>query len=256
LSTVIFAFTYNILFRTGKAFFRPDQRLPAFVNRHLERGLFFGLTLLAVEQLLASVLIAPKRIPSPGHPSSTTARLGLKIYLVGLAIQQLLTTYVTILVYTVHKALSRGRQKTFWSPASWSIWRPMRIYNVANSVSSTEEEWRDITRSLLFTLFALTIRTVYRLVELSTFFTGWFSFLAHYEVFFYMLECLPVLAALGVWTMVDLEGLGSLMEDSTFVWEEGSGRYRLLAPGESRDEHEHDDEAVGLAEAEVDSMGK
>jgi hypothetical protein len=181
---------------------------------------------------------------------------GLKMYLGGLAIQQLLTIYITILVYTVHNALSRGHKTTFWSPASWSIWRPMSVSDVPHSVMRTEEEWRDITRSLLSSLFALTIRTVYRLVELSTFFTGWFSFLAHYEVFFYMLECLPVLAALGVWTMVDVEGLGSLMEDSTLVWEEGSGRYRLLAPGESRDEHEDDDEVVALDEVETDSMGK
>lgn len=160
-------------------------------HRGLARGLAVAVAALAVEQLIASVLIAPK------NPKgfNDTALLGLKLYVVGIGIQAVIVVYALALAATCHRNLqnSKGAQDP----------RAM----MTSSQDQPSAQWRSASYALLFSLGAILTRTAYRLVELSGLLVGRFQVLAHHEVFFYTLECLPVLAALAVWVVTDARGV-------------------------------------------------
>jgi hypothetical protein len=159
-------------------------------RKALSRGLIVIVPLLALEQLVASILIAPKRHPSSSRNTTDHAMLGLQLYLGGIGIQEVVVVYTLALaIILLRKSKDRENQSA----------RRM-----------TMDPWtkqRSISYALIFSLVALSTRIAYRLVELSGIFTGYLHFLAHNEVFFYTLECLPVLAALGVWTVVNTDAL-------------------------------------------------
>jgi hypothetical protein len=172
----------------------PGEKLVGITDQALPRGLLVVIPLLAVEQLIASVLIVPKHRPSPSKEASKTAMLGLQLYLVGIGIQEVIVLYTSVLAVILHRKLTN---KEIPNPQAMTT----------DPFDQASPKWRSISYALLFSLGALTTRIAYRLVELSGFFTGHLLMLAHHEVFFYTLECLPVLAALGVWAVVDTEGL-------------------------------------------------
>lgn len=158
------------------------------ISHHaLSRGLFATIAVLTVEQLIASVLIAPKN--SRGF--NGTAILGLKLYLVGIGIQAVIVLYTLALAATSHRNLQDSKE----TQDSQEM--------VTSSHDQSSAQWRPVFYALLFSLGAILTRTAYRLVELSGLLVGHFQVLAHHEVFFYTLECLPVLAALAIWVVTD-----------------------------------------------------
>ena len=170
--------------------------------------------------LIAAILIAPKHLPSPERgPPSSTAMLGIKLYLGGLGIQFIMLLAALILATLLHKKTIENRP-----PPSLQMER-------AETGGEQGKKLRKVSYALLFSLLAIDTRTVYRLVELSAFFTGFAKDLAHHEVYFYALECAPVLAAVGVWTVVDtqclfLEGSDVTRTRPEYVYQEVSGEER------------------------------
>jgi len=187
-----------------------DEMPVGVTEQALSRCLLVILPLLAIEQLIASLLIVPKHQPSYSRGASDTAMLGLRLYLVGIGIQEVIVVYTSALTVILHRSLTNREveknQTTTTDPSD-----------------QASKRWRSILHALLFSLGAISTRIFYRLVELSGFFTGYLLVLAHNEVFFYTFECLPVLTALGVWAMVDTEDLlGEQTLESTPV---GDYRY-------------------------------
>jgi hypothetical protein len=191
-----------VLIRMMRAFF-PDEKLVGVTDQSFSWGLLVAIPLLAVEQLIASVLIAPKR------PPSNTATLGLQLYLLGIGIQEVIVVYTSVLAVILHRKLTAREAPN-----------PQAITNDPSDSASTK--WRSISYALLFSLGAILARIAYRLIELSGLFLGYMQFLAHNEVFFYTLECLPVLAAVGVWAIVDTE----LLLDQQYSDRTPVGAYR------------------------------
>jgi hypothetical protein len=153
-----------------------NVKLLGITPKTLFRGLIVAIPLLAVEQLCASMLIAPKHRPSHFNNTPNHAMLGVQLYLVGIGLQGLLMVYALALTVALQKK-DAGRD--------------------------TKDPQHTITTyTLIISLVSLLMRTVYRLVELSAFFTGYMQFLAHSEVYFYAFECMPVLTALGIWMLM------------------------------------------------------
>jgi hypothetical protein len=188
--TVVFAFDCIVFMRMTAAF-SPNNHSIGFTPNILSWILAVVVPLLTLEQFIASVLIAPKHKSSTDRKSPDTAMLGLKLYLIGIGIQELLAGCTIVLVVKINKNI--GNSKGEHTPRK--------------SIDEVSPTWRSISHALIFSLAAVAIRIAYRLVELSGIFTGYLLVLMHNEVFFYTLECLPVLAALGVWTCVDTQSL-------------------------------------------------
>lgn len=164
------------------------EALSGLTREALRRSLAVVITLLAVEQLAASVLIAPK-----GN-SSDHAMLGVELYLGGIGLQGLVMITTLALAIALRKKLTDRANKSS---------RPVTILV-----------------SLTFSLVFLLVRTTYRLFELSAFFTGHLQFLAHSEVYFYAFECLPVLIALGIWLFVEVDELSAYPPDDNHTYHE------------------------------------
>jgi hypothetical protein len=212
--TVVFAFDC-IVFMHMTAAFSPDDHPVGFIPHTLSWILAVVVPLLTLEQSIASVLIAPKHKSTTDRKSPETAMLGLKLYLIGIGIQELLVGCTIVLAVKTNRNI--GNSKGEHTPRK--------------SFDQVSPTWRSISYALLFSLAALATRIAYRLVELSGIFTGYLLVLMHNEVFFYTLECLPVLAALGVWTCVDTQSLSD---------EQSSN----CAPGDAYSYHEVDGELV------------
>ncbi|KAH7078112.1 hypothetical protein BKA63DRAFT_279754 [Paraphoma chrysanthemicola] len=187
-----------------------DEKLVGVKVHGISRCLFIVVPLLAAEQFIASILIAPKHRPSPSRRSTSTALLGLKLYIIGIGIQGV------IVVGTILLALVLNRRNRDREP---------EVYEVKSRESSDEcrllPTWHSASFALLFSLAAIATRITYRVVELSGIFTGYLPVLIHKEVFFYTFECLPVLAAVGVWTCVDGDFLGDWSSISAAVGSHG-----------------------------------
>jgi hypothetical protein len=171
--------------------FSPNENFIGLTPQILSWILAVVLPILTLEQFIASILIAPKHKSSASRKSPTTAILGLKLYLLGIGIQELLVGCTIILAAKINMKI--GRSKTEHQHIKSSGDMPLK--------------WRSISHALLFSLAAIAIRIAYRLVELSGIFTRYLLVLMHNEVFFYTLECLPVLAALGIWMLVNTQDL-------------------------------------------------
>lgn len=118
--------------------------------------------------------------------------LGLKLYLIGIGIQEAIVVYTLALAVVIQRGLkTEGINHPTATKASDQ--RLIRLF--------------PISYGLFFSIGAISIRNAYRLIELSAVFTGYLLALMHNEIFFYTLECFPTLAALGVWLIVDTEGL-------------------------------------------------
>jgi hypothetical protein len=181
LDCIVFIKMINVSFAGG---------LSHISSQNLKTGLCVLIPILSVEQFIASVLIAPKN----SRGESTTAMLGIKMYLGGICVQELLVTYVFVLAMVLHK---RQTKREAQSPA-------------------LPPNWHSTSYALLLSLGCIWSRIAYRLVELSGLFTGYLTMLVHNEVFFYAFECLPVLAALAIWTVLDVRDLpGQCPVDTT-----------------------------------------
>jgi hypothetical protein len=191
--TVVFAFDCIVLTGLTRAI-SPEGKLVRIKDTALTRGLVAAIPLLAIEQVVASALIAPKHRPSSFGRHQDNAMLGLQLYLVGIGIHEVIVAYTSALSVMLHRRLTTTEIKGQQTPA-------------IDLSKHALTRWRPLSCALLFSLGAIFTRIAYRLVELSGLFTGFLLGLAHYEVFFYTFECLPVLAALGVWAIVDTEGL-------------------------------------------------
>jgi hypothetical protein len=190
---VVFAFDCVILNKMMRAPF-PDAKPMGVTCKALSCGLLVVIPLLAVEQLIASVLIAPKHRPSSSRNSSNNTMFGLQLYLGGIGVQGLIVVYTLVLAVIILR-----------KPKDREIQSARTTTTVPSSLAWTRPRWTSY--ALVFSLGALLTRIVYRLVELSGFFTGYLLFLAHHEIFFYTLECLPVSAALGIWPILNTEVL-------------------------------------------------
>jgi hypothetical protein len=216
-----------VLLSTVRAFF-PNEKVFGLTHQALSRVFLVVISLLTAEQFIASVLIAPKHRFSAPRKSPDTAMLGLKLYLLGIGVQEIIVAYTILLAF-------KFVRNTGGSEAE---------YPQNKASDETSPKWRVISYSLILSLAAIATRIAYRLVELSGIFTGYLLVLMHNEVFFYVLECLPVLFALGVWTFVDTQGLLDLRLSSN-------------APGDAYSYHEigrelTDGETVRLQRVSVD----
>jgi hypothetical protein len=200
--------------RLMKAFCQ-DERLFGITNDVLSQALKFTMPLLAIEQFVASVLIAPKQQSSYPGSSSSTAVLGLELYLAGIAVQEIIVVYIFILAILVYKRFRDSE---------------VEFSNVKTTAASSKasKRWCSTFYALFFSVAAIWTRIAYRLIELSGVFTGYLLVLMHNEVYFYTLECLPILAAVGVWLVAGSEGLlyqGSLdaVPTGAYTYHEVSG---------------------------------
>ena len=162
-------------------------------------------------QLLAAIMIIPKHRPTPTTPSAPTAMLGIKWYLFGLALHLALLIFALTLAVLIYRRLSEQRP-------------------LPNSNQETDAEvvvWkarRRVLFAVLFSLGAVTTRVVYRLVELSGLLNGHLTSLASNEVYFYALECAPVLVGVAVWAVVEARpGVLEGKIKGDYVYEEVSG---------------------------------
>ncbi|OAG00048.1 uncharacterized protein CC84DRAFT_1209746 [Paraphaeosphaeria sporulosa] len=188
---LIFALDCIVLTRLMTAYCQ-DGKVVGVTGRFLARALLITIPLTAIEQLVASILIAPKhRASSPGR-SSSTAILGLKLYLIGIGIQEVLVVYALIIAILV--SMKFGDNETVETRAK-----------MTHTSSQLLKKWRSMMYALIFSLTAIGARIAYRLIELSGVFTGYLLVLMHNEIFFYSLDCLPALAALGIWAIVGFE---------------------------------------------------
>jgi hypothetical protein len=187
---VIFVFDC-IVFVQMTISFSPKEKVIGLTPQVLSWVLTVVLPLLILEQFIASVLIAPKHNSSISRKSPDTAMLGLKLYLLGIGIQEILVGCTILLVVKINRHTG-GRKVD--CPRS-------------NPSDDVQPKRRSISHALTFSLAAIAIRIAYRLIELSGIFTGYLLILMHNETFFYTLECLPVLAAMGIWTLVDTRNL-------------------------------------------------
>jgi hypothetical protein len=191
--TVAFAFDCIVLTGLTRAI-SSEGESARITDTTLTRGLVVVVPFLVVEQVVASMPIAPKHRPSSSNQHHDTAMLGLQLYLVGIGIQEVIAAYTFALAVILHRRLTTTEVKG----------QHTTVIDLPNHALT---RWRSLSCTLLLSLGAIFTRIAYRLVELSGLFTGFLLGLAHYEVFFYTFECLPVLAALGVWAIVDTEGL-------------------------------------------------
>lgn len=177
---LVFVFNCGILMTLINISTAEYDRSGGLTRRGLTRLLILTVPPLAAEQLIAAVLIAPRHRPSAqtDWKSTDTAMLGLQLYLAGIGVQGLLVLYTFAPAVALYRKLRTGK----------------------DTVSC-----RRVCQAFFFSQTAIFLRVAYRLIELSSFFTGYLRFLAHHEVFFYTMECLPVLAGLGVWTFVCLD---------------------------------------------------
>jgi hypothetical protein len=187
---VIFAFDCIVLINITKVVF-PSETVMGLTLWALSRIVFGVIVLLAAEQIIASALIAPKNRSSISGKSRDTTMLGLQLYLISIGIQEVLLAGTTFLAIKLDKNMRDNEAKRGQNRLSDEILPGSRSMSYA----------------LIFSLAAIATRTTYRLIELSGIFTGYMLVLMHNEVFFYTLECLPVLAALGVWALVETHGL-------------------------------------------------
>lgn len=177
---LVFAFNGIILMTLASTRVSEDDKLGGLTRPALMRLLIIVIPLVSLEQFIAAVLIAPKHRPTAetGWEATNTGLLGVKLYLVGLAVQECLMLYTILPAAQLYRILRTGE-------GSSGRRRLLQTFN--------------------FSQTAILLRTTYRLVELSSFATGWLQFLARSEVYFYLLECLPVLVGLGVWTVVGVD---------------------------------------------------
>ncbi|KAF9729580.1 hypothetical protein PMIN03_006334 [Paraphaeosphaeria minitans] len=190
-----------------------DEKIVGVTGQVLSRALLLTIPLLAIEQLTASVFIAPKHRVSSSGSGSSTAMLGLKLYLVGIGVQEVLVVYVSIIAVSLFKKLGANEAADLRA-------------KMTDGLSQPSNRWRSTMYSLIFSLAAIGIRIAYRLIELSGIFTGYLLVLMQNEIFFYTLECLPVLAALGVWTVVGFEDMIDNLDTmpvGTHIYHELSG---------------------------------
>jgi hypothetical protein len=141
------------------------------------------ITPLSIEQLVASVMIAPKHRKSFSDHLPNHAMLGVELYLGGIGLQFLVMVYSLVLTIALQRKITdrdvKGRQR-------------ITVLTIS-----------------MFSLISLLARTTYRLIELSSFSTGYLLFLAHSEVYFYTFECSPVLIALGICLFVGIDDLST-----------------------------------------------
>lgn len=187
---MIFALDCTVLARLVTTYCH-HQTIVGVTGHVLGRALLVTIPFLAIEQLIASILIAPKHQSSPPDTSSSTAVLGLKLYLGGLGVQEIIVIYVSVITILLYKKVRNEAMDL-----------RAKTTGISNQLSN---KWRSTFYSLIFSLATINTRIAYRLVELSGIFTGYLQVLMHNEIYFYALECLPVLAALGVWTVVGFE---------------------------------------------------
>lgn len=162
-------------------------------------------------QLVAAVLIIPKHVPSSTSSAAPTAMIGIKWYMFGLVLHLILHLFAVALASFTYKRL----------PEQGSSLRSNRV------IDSGCEAWktrRRVLYAVLFSLGAVTIRVVYRLVELGGLLNGYLTSLASNELYFYALECAPVVVGAGTWAVV-AEGPSLLggKKEGDYVYEEVSG---------------------------------
>ena len=162
-------------------------------------------------QLVAAVLIIPKHVPSSTSSAAPTAMIGIKWYMFGLVLHLFLHLFAVALASLVYRRLPKQSQSL----------------SSSKETDSECEAWktrRRVLYTVLFSLGAVTIRVVYRLVELGGLLNGYLTSLASNELYFYALECVPVVIGAGTWAVV-AEGPSLLAgkKEGDYVYEEVSG---------------------------------
>lgn len=191
---VVFAFNVRFLVKISGTL-PASETLLGLGGQVLERSLALAIILLSIEQLVASVMIAPKHRKSFSVHSPNNAMFGVELYLGGIGVQFLVMVYTLALTIALHKKITdrdtRGRQRI------------------------------TVLTILMFSLVSLLARTIYRLIELSSFSTGYLLFLAHSEVYFYACDCSPVLIALGIWLVARIDDLSTdYLPDNCYNYQE------------------------------------
>lgn len=145
----------------GLAFVRiiEDRNIWALTSPSMRKCVLVLTTMLAVVQFATSLAIIT------GNPSAVQVA-GINTYIASLYIQLGFILYILAFVVSLYTTLTKAQRKIM-------VW-------------------------VTLSLGMISIRTVYRIVELNQVFRP-DSLLPHKEVFFYLFEAVPVLGALGVW---------------------------------------------------------
>jgi hypothetical protein len=116
---------------------------------------------------------------SASADDTKTAKMGSRIFLIGLALQ-LASFVVFTTVYVVFLFRIYSQRSDLWKRDSAHKW-----YN----------DWRALAGALALSCIGILIRSVFRTVELSE---GYAGYLATHEVYFYTLDTLPLFLAIVV----------------------------------------------------------
>ncbi|KAG8718704.1 hypothetical protein FRC08_004611 [Ceratobasidium sp. 394] len=108
--------------------------------------------------------------------------LSKKIFLAGL-ILQVISFGVYLIVLGVFISRVKKQQSVQWS----------------GSTESKSQPWRRLVTALIISCVGITVRCIYRTIEGGQ---GHSGYLATHEVYFYVLDCLPLLCAIAVYNVV------------------------------------------------------
>jgi len=153
--------------------------------RHLEAGHHLWVAPHKITKIFITSDILTFLVQAAGGATSTSINekarnTGRRIFLVGLILQLIsfffFTSLLLVWAFKVHRF-----ERATWTRDAGKPW-----YN----------DWRALLASLAISCFGILVRSFYRCIEISEGFTG---FLATTEVFFYTLDALPLLFAIGVY---------------------------------------------------------
>ncbi|PGH20056.1 hypothetical protein AJ80_03706 [Polytolypa hystricis UAMH7299] len=152
-------------------FFLPEQKIAGIKALSMAK-IFVWL------DILAFIVQGTGGIMDSGF-SAEVSRIGLRIYTAGIAAQQFFVTVFAVLLGTFFRRMLQGR---------------------GNFDKGTT--WKPLTIAMFATISLITIRICFRLAEFAKGPTSPPSILSRKEVFFYVLECLTMWAAittLAIW---------------------------------------------------------
>lgn len=154
-------------------FFHPNKRVWMIAPSSLA-FVFVALDIISfIIQLIGGGMAGPGATPE-------AAKKGVHIYMGGIGMQEFFIAIFVGLAIKVHLDMLAAERKGL--------------------LAVEKTKWRRLLYALYISLLAITVRIIYRLIEYSRGF-GKDNPIPYHEAYFYVLECVPMLIAIGTWNV-------------------------------------------------------
>lgn len=173
MPTGVNAFDYMVLARMIY-FFVPEKRIWPFKPSHL------AIIFVCLDFGSFLVQAAGGTMATPGA-SASTIKTGLDIYMGGIGIQQFFICCFLVLAVQFHRQMLRLEK--------------------LGVLQGDKRRWKGMLYSLYFSLIAITVRIVYRLIEYTSG-VGLNNPITTHEWFMYVFDAFPMLLAAGIWCVM------------------------------------------------------